>query len=199
MLTDLTEYIKDWILDWDDLTGDCPIQDDPSVTYDDGLTLAYMDPIKGVLIKTSDESEYSGIDDRRGNFIYIRHLDDEVIPYNPDVPRVSSCIGGVQGAPPLRLVSVIRNKTQTTGTERYQIEEFLRNALINIDWTLYTGIEENMDIELTQGYVNSPQILDMERGPQDTARSRGFELRNIFVALDFILRYNYHGEPKEKI
>ena len=199
MITDVTEYISDWVLAWDDFSGDCPIADDPSVTYADGLTLAYMNPEKGVLIKTSNESTYSGIDDRRGNFFYIRHLDDEVITYNPDVPRVSSCLKGVQAVANLRLVSVIRNLAVVTGTERYQVEEFLRNALINLDWDPYTGVEENMDIELVQGMVNSPQILDLERGPKDTKASRGFELRNIFTAVDFILRYNYHGEPKEKI
>lgn len=197
MITDLTEYIVDWVLGWPDLTGDCILTEDPGVDWDDGLQLAYKDDEKGVILKNSDEFEYSGIDDRRGNFIYIRHLDDEKLTHNPVEKRVSSCIESVQIIANLRLVSVIRNVVVTTGLERYEIEEFIRNALLNIDWGAYTGDESNPEIELTMSWINSPQILDEERGPKDTKGIRRFGKENIFTAIDFILRFNYHGEPKD--
>lgn len=197
MITDLTDYIVDWVLAWPDLSGDCLLTEDPGVEWDDGLQLAYKDDEKGVILKSSDEFEYSGIDDRRGNFIYLRHLDDENLTHNPVAQKVSSCIQSVQVVANLRLVSVIRNVAVTTGLERYEVEEFIRNALLNIDWGAYTGDESNPEIELTQSWVNSPQILDEERGPKDTKRSRGFGKENIFTAIDFILRFNYHGEPKD--
>jgi len=197
MITDLTNYIVDWVLAWPDVSGDCLLSEDPGVDWDDGLQLAYKDPEKGVILKNSDEFEYSGIDDRRGNFIYLRHLDDEKLTHNPVKQRVSSCIQSVQVVATLRLVSVIRNVAVVTGLERYEIEEFIRNALLNIDWGAYTGDESNPEIELTMSWVNSPQILDEERGPKDTKRSRVFGKENIFTAIDFILRFNYHGEPKD--
>ena len=197
MITDLTDYIVDWVLAWPDVSGDCLLIEDPGVEWDDGLQLAYKDDEKGVILKSSDEFEYSGIDDRRGNFIYLRHLDDEKLTHNPVAQRVSSCIQSVQVVANLRLVSVIRNVAVVTGLERYEVEEFIRNALLNIDWGAYTGDESNPEIELTMSWVNSPQILDEERGPKDTKRSRVFGKENIFTAIDFILRFNYHGEPKD--
>lgn len=194
MITDITSYITNWILDWPDLTGDCLITEDPGVEYKDGLHLAYKHPIKGVLIKTSDESEYSGIDDRRDNFFYIRHVDDEQLTYNPIEDKVSSCSESVQITANLRLVSIVQDIPQVTGNERYEIEEFLRNALLNLDFTAYTGNESNIEIELTLSRVNSPQVLAEERA--EDATPRGFELRNIFVAIDFILKFNFNNERK---
>ena len=194
MITDITKHIKDWILAWPDLTGDCLITEDPGITYKDGLTLAYKNPEKGVLTKTSEESEYTGIDDRRGNFFYIRHVDDEQITFNPVDERVASCLKSTQAVVNLRLVSVVRNLVQVNGNERYEVEEFLRNALLNLDFTDYTGIERNIEIELTLSRVNNPQVLAEER-VEDT-KKRGFELRNVFVAIDFILKYNFNNERK---
>ena len=128
MITDITEYIAGKVLAWPGLTGDCLITEDPVIEYNEGLHLAYKNPDKGVLIKTSNESEYSGIDDRRGNFFYIRHVDDEQIPWSLPEKRVSSCSEGVTGTPSLRLVSVIKDVEQINGNERYEVEEFLRNA-----------------------------------------------------------------------
>ena len=199
MITDLTEYIVDWVLAWPDLSGDCILSEDPGVDWDDGLHLAYKDGEKGVILKSSDEFEYSGIDDRRGNFIYLRHLDDEKLTHNPIPQKVSSCIQSVQVTANLRLVSVIRNVAVATGLERYEIEEFIRNALLNINWDAYAGDERSPSIELLQSLINSPQILDEERGPKDEKRSRGFGKENIFTAIDFVLRFNYHGEPKGNI
>jgi len=196
MITDLTQYIVEWVLAWPDLSGDCILSENPDVEWVEGLHLAYKDGEKGVLVKTSDEYEYAGIDDLRGNFIYLRHLDDEQLVHNPVANRVSSCIDSCQVTANIRLVSVIRNLTVTTGLERYEVEEFIRNALLNIDWGSYLGDESNPAIELTFSWVNSPQILDAERGPRDEKRSRGFELKNLFTAIDFILKFNYHGEPK---
>lgn len=196
MITDLTQYIVEWVLDWGDLAGDCPITEDPGVNWKTGLHLAYKDEEKGVLLKSSDEFEYSGIDDRRGNFLYIRHVDDEKITHNPVTQMVSSCTVSVQETAPLRIVSVIQDLVITTGLERYQVEEYIRNALLNINWDAYTGIEKNPEIELTLSWINSLQILDEERGPRDEKRSRGFPLNYLFTAIDFILKYNYHAEPK---
>ena len=109
---------------------------------------------------------------------------------------VSSCAVSVQETAPLRIVSVIQDLVITTGLERYQVEEYIRNALLNINWGAYTGIEKNPEIELTLSWVNSLQILDEERGPRDEKRSRGFPLNYLFTAIDFILKYNYHAEPK---
>ena len=194
MITDITSYITTWILGWPKLTGDCLITEDPGVTYKDGLHLAYKNPDKGVLIKTSEESEYSGIDDRRGNFFYIRHVDDEILNYNPVDNPVASCLKATQVTANLRLVSVLQNIVQDHGNERYEVEEFLRNALLNIDFTDYTGVERNIGIELTMGKVNSPQVLEGER-VENTER-RGFDLRNIFTAIDFILKFNFNNERK---
>jgi len=194
VITDITSYITTWILEWPDLSGDCVLSEDPGVTYKDGLHLAYKNPDKGVLTKTSEESEYTGIDDRRGNFFYIRHVDDEQLTYNPVDKRVSSCSKSTQVVVNLRLVSILKNIVQDTGNERYEVEEFLRNALLNIDFSAYTGIETSIEIELTMGKVNSPQVLEEER-VDGTAR-RGFELRNIFTAIDFILRFNFNNEKK---
>ena len=194
MITDITGYIKDWVLGWADLEGDCLITEDPGVVYKEGLHLAYKDPIKGILVKTSEEFEYSGIDDRRGNFFYIRHVDDEQLTYNPSENRFSSCLKSVQIVANLRLVSTVSNIPQLNGTERYQIEEYLRNALLNIDFKDYTGIETNIEIELTLSKVNSPQVLLEERVEGST--KRGVELRNIFTAIDFVLRYNFNNENK---
>jgi len=194
MITDITEYITKWILDWPDESGDCLITEDPGVEYEDGLHLAYKHPIKGVFIKTSDESEYSGIDDRRGNFFYIRHVDDEQLTYNPVEDRVASCSLSTQITANLRLVSIIQDIPQVTGNERYEIEEFLRNALLNLDFTDYTGVESNIEIELTLSRVNSPQVLAEER--VEDAKPRGFSLRNIFIAIDFILKFNFNSENK---
>ena len=194
MITDITKYIVDWVLAWDDLTGDCLITEDPGVTYKDGLHLAYKDPIKGVLIKTSEEFEYSGIDDRRGNFFYLRHVDAEELTYNPVENRTSSCLKDTQITANLRLVSVVKNLVQVNGNERYEVEEFLRNALLNLDFTDYDGIERNIAIELTLSRVNSIQVLAEER--KEDATPRGVELQNVFTAIDFILRFNFNTERK---
>ena len=194
MITDITSYIAEKVLGWQDESGDCLITEDPGVNYKDGLHLAYKNPDKGVLIKTSTESEYSGIDDRRGNFFYIRHVDDEQMTYNPAENRVSSCLKSTQVTATLRLVSVLQDIDQVHGNERYEVEEFIRNALLNVDFTEYDGIETNIGIELTLGRVNSPQVLEEER-VEDTER-RGFQLRNIFTAIDFILRFNFNNERK---
>ena len=194
MITDITSYIAQWILDWDDLTGDCLITQDPEITYKDGLTLAYKDPIKGVLIKTSEEFTYSGIDDRRGNFFYIRHVDAEELTYNPIEDRVASCLKSTQITANLRLVSVVKNLVQVNGNERYEVEEFLRNALLNLDFTAYTGNERNIEIELTLSRVNSVQVLSEERINDTTPR--GVELKNVFTAIDFILKFNFNNERK---
>lgn len=196
MITDLTQFIIEWVIGWVDLSGDCPISEDPKIIWKLGSHLAYKDEEKGVLLKSSNEFQYSGIDDRKGNFLYIRHVDDEKIMHNPIDEIVSSCTSSVQETASLRLVSVIQSLTITTGLERYQVEEYIRNALLNIDWKTYTGIEEKPKIELTQSWVNSLQILDEERGPKDEKRSRGFPLNYLFTAIDFILKYNYHAEPK---
>ena len=194
MITDITKYIVDWILDWDDLSGDCLITEDPGVTYKDGLHLAYKDPIKGVLIKTSEEFEYSGIDDRRGNFFYIRHVDAEELTYNPTEDRFSSCLKATQIVANLRLVSVVKNLVQVNGNERYEVEEFLRNALLNLDFVAYTGIEKNIEVELILSRVNSVQVLLEER--VETATPRGVELQNVFTAIDFTLRFTFNVETK---
>lgn len=192
MITDITSYIVDWVLAWPELTGDCLITEDPGVIYKDGLHLAYKDPIKGVLIKTSEEFDYSGIDDRRGNFFYIRHVDDEQLTYNPVEDRVSSCLKGTQIVANLRLVSVVKDLVQVNGNERYEVEEFLRNALLNLDFTDYTGIERNIEVELTLSKVNSVQVLLEER--VEDATPRGVELQNVFTAIDFILRFIFNNE-----
>ncbi len=194
MITDITSYIKNWILVWPELTGDCLITEDPGVTYKDGLTLAYKDPIKGVLIKTSEEFDYSGIDDRRGNFFYIRHVDAEELTYNPSEDKFSSCLKDTQITANLRLVSVVKNLVQVNGNERYEVEEFLRNALLNLDFTAYTGVERNIEVELTLSRVNSIQVLAEER--VEDATPRGIELQNVFTAIDFILRFNFNHENK---
>ena len=41
MITDLTQYIVEWVLNWGDLAGDCPITEDPGVDWKTGLHLAY--------------------------------------------------------------------------------------------------------------------------------------------------------------
>ena len=197
MITDITQYIVEWVLGWPDLTGDCILSENPEVDYKEGLHFGYKDPEKGILIKTSTEFTYSGLDDRRGNFFYLRHVDDEVLTYNPPEKRVTSCINDTQIAIPVRLVSVLRNIAVVTGLERIEVEEYLRNCLLNIDWSDYTGPEDNLEIELTAGCYNNLKILDEERGPKDTARSRGFELRNMFTTIDFLLKYTFHGEPKD--
>lgn len=120
------------ILTWDDLSGDCLITKDPGITYKDGITLAYKDPIKGILTKTSEEFTYSGIDDRKGNFFYIRHVDAEELTYNPIEERITSCLKSTQIIANLRLVSVVKNLVQVNGNEKYEVEEFLRNALLNL-------------------------------------------------------------------
>ena len=194
MITDITNYITEHILTWSDISGDCPISEDPGIEYDLGIHLAYKHPIKGVLTKMTDESEYTGIDDRRGNFFYIRHVDDEQLPYTPPERLVASCLKSVIISVPLRLVSVIQGIEQPTGNERYSIEEFLRNALLNIDFTNYIGIEKNIEIELTLGRVNSPQVLAEER--VEGAEPRGFGLDNVFVAIDFTLKYTFNVETK---
>ena len=195
MITDITTYIKDWILDWQELTGDCLLSEDPGVTYKDGLTLAYKDPIKGVLIKTSEEFTYSGIDDRRGNFFYIRHVDDEQLTYNPiDSPK-SSCLRQTQITSNLRLVSIVKNLVQVNGNERYEVEEFLRNALLNLNFDDYTGEERNIEVEITLSRVNSVQVLLEERVADATPR--GVELKNVFTAIDFILKFNFFNERKK--
>lgn len=194
MITDITEYIKDWILTWDDLSGDCLITKDPGITYKDGITLAYKDPIKGILTKTSEEFTYSGIDDRKGNFFYIRHVDAEELTYNPIEERITSCLKSTQIIANLRLVSVVKNLVQVNGNEKYEVEEFLRNALLNLDFKDYTGNEKNIEIELTLSRVNSVQVLAEER-VEDT-KPRGVELKNVFTAIDFILRFNFNNERK---
>lgn len=194
MITDITNYITEWILTWSDLSGDCLITEDPGIEYHTGIHLAYKHPIKGILTKTTDESEYTGIDDRRGNFFYIRHVDDEQLTYDPPEKQVASCLKDVEISAPLRLVSIVQELAQPTGNERYSIEEFLRNALLNLDFMHYLGIERNIEIELTKSYVNSPQILAGER--VDGAEPRGFGLDNVFVAIDFLLKYKFNVETK---
>ena len=56
------------------------------------------------------------------------------------------------------------------------------------------GIERNIEIELTLGRVNSPQVLAEER--VEGATPRGFGLDNVFVALDFLLKYKFNVETK---
>jgi len=195
MITDITTYIKDWILDWQELTGDCLLSEDPGVTYKDGLTLAYKDPIKGVLIKTSEEFTYSGIDDRRGNFFYIRHVDAEELTYNPiDSPK-SSCLRQTQITANLRLVSIVKNLVQVNGNERYEVEEFLRNALLNLNFADYEGNEKNIEVEITLSRVNSVQVLLEERVAD--AKPKAVELKNVFTAIDFILKFNFFNERKK--
>ena len=194
MITDITNYIVEHILTWSDVSGTRPITEDPGIEYDLGIHLAYKHPIKGVLTKMTDESQYTGIDDRRGNFFYIRHVDDEQLQYDPPGKQVASCLRGVDISAPLRLVSIIQGISQPTGNERYSIEEFLRNALLNIDFTNFIGIERNIEIELTLGRVNSPQVLAEERVVDATPR--GFGLDNVFVALDVLLKYKFNVETK---
>ena len=91
-------------------------------------------------------------------------------------------------------MSVVKNLVQATGNERYEVEEFLRNALLNLDFAAYTGIETNIEVELILGRVNGPQVLLEER--VETATSRGVELQNVFTAIDFILRFTFIVETK---
>mgnify|MGYP001090714814 CR=1 FL=1 len=191
MITDITNYIVEHVLTWSDLSGDCPITEDPGIEYNTGIHLAYKHPIKGVLTKMTNESEYTGIDDRRGNFFYIRHVDDEELTYSPPDKQVASCFKGTDISAKLRLVSIIQEIPQSSGFARYSIEEFLRNALLNIDFKNYIGIEKNIEIELILGRVNSPQVLAEER--VESATPREFGLNNVFVAIDFILKYKLNN------
>ena len=86
----------------------------------------------------------------------------------------------------------VKNLVQVNGNERYEVEEFLRNALLNLDFIDYTGIERNIEVELTLSRVNSPQVLLEER--VEDATPRGVELQNVFTAIDFTLRFTFNNE-----
>lgn len=198
MITDLTEYIIDHIIAWTESEGECPGPINPGIKYKNGYSLAYKDPEKGVIRKTSTDYVQC-FDDRNANFLYIRFVDDEILTHNPTDQRVTSCLKSVQTIAKLRLVSFINDIVITDGLEKFEVEEFLRNTLLNIDWLAYPEDENNIEIELIQSMINNPQILDEERSKKDkkdTSHSRGFPLNLIFTVIDFTLKYNYHAKSK---
>jgi len=189
MIIDIAEYIVDAVLAYQDLSGDCTLPIDLDFEYKDGLYLAYKDPEKGILYKTSEDYEYAGIDDRKGNYVYLRFVDDEVITFNPPTPRYSSCTEGVDGQVSMRLISVIETIPIVDGKEKHEVEQWLRNVLLSIDFAGYTGEETNIEIELTQSLLNNMQILGEEEV------KKVMNLNYIITAIDFILRFNYQNYP----
>ena len=190
MLIDIAEFIVDEILAYNDLEGDCVLPVDLDIVYKDGLFLCYKDPEKGILYKKDADYAYAGIDDRKGNYIYLRHVDDEIITWNPGVPKVSSCRETEEGVANMRLISTIEDIPIVTAREKYQVEEYLRNILMGIDFTLYTGVEQNVEIELTRSLINNMQILGEEEV------KKVMNLNYILTSIDFILRFNYQTQPK---
>ena len=199
MITDLTEYIIDQIIAWTKEKDECPGPINPGIKYKNGYSLAYKDPEKGVIRKTSIDYIHC-FDDRNANFIYIRFVDDEILTHNPVDQRITSCLQSIQTTASLRIVSFINDIPIVDGIEKFEVEKYLRNIMLNINWNnyylAYPEDEKNVEIELTQSMINNPQILDEERGPKDTPRSRGFPLNLIFTVIDFTLKYNYHARSK---
>jgi hypothetical protein len=189
MIVDIAEYIIDEVLAYQDLSGDCTLPIDLDFEYKDGLYLAYKDPEKGILYKTSSDYEYAGIDDRKGNYVYLRFVDNEEIIFNPPVPRKTSCQEAVQAQANMRLISVIETIPIVDGKEKYEVEQWLRNVLLSIDFTGYTGEETNIDIELTRSLINNMQILGEEEV------KKVMNLNYIITAIDFTLRFIYQNYP----
>jgi hypothetical protein len=191
MVVDLAEYIIDWIVGYAALDEDCTLTVDPEVIFEGGCYLAYKHPEKGVIWKRDEEFEYCGLDDRKGNFVYLRFKDDEEITYNP-VDKFASCLLGTQVQVSLRLVSVIDNMIITTGREHYEVEEYLRNILLTIPWQNYTGNEENIYLELTRSLFNPITVLAEEGVKKTMAKNK------IYTVFDMTLRYTYSPEIKDK-
>ena len=192
MLIDIAEFIVDEILAYNDLEGDCVLPVDLEIEWVDGLYLCHKDPNKGVMYKKDANYEAVGIDDRRGNYIYLRQVDDEVITWNPGVPKASSCQETEEANVNMRLISVVDDIPIVTAREKYQVEEYVRNILMGIDFTLYTGVEKNIEIELTRSLINNVQILTEESKDDPKVMN----LNYIFTSIDFILRFNYQTQPK---
>ena len=192
MLIDIAEFIVGEVLDYVDLEGDCVLPVDMEIVWKDGLFLCFKDPNKGVMYKKDENYEAVGIDDRRGNYIYLRQVDEEIITWNPGTPKASSCQITEEGVVNMRLISVIDNIPIVTAREKYQVEEYVRNILMGIDFTLYTGVETKVEIELTRSLINNVQILTEESKDDPKVMS----LKWIFTSIDFILRFNYQTQSK---
>ena len=189
MIHELAEHIVDYITGYNLLTGDCVLPVDLEFEYKDGLYLAYKDPEKGILYKKDSDYDYAGIDDRKGNYVYLRFRDDEEITHNAPVPKFTSCAEATSSFANMRLISVIETIPIVDGTEKYQVEQWLRNVLLGVDWTTYTGEETNIEIELERSLINNMQILGEEEV------KKVMNLHYIFTAIDFILRFNYQNHP----
>lgn len=192
MVYELAEHIIDSIIALPDVDTNCDYLDyEPR--YDNGYYLSYKDENKGVLYKDGREYKYTGINDRKGNHLYVRFRGEEEITWNPASSR-TSCKSSVQGVAALRLISAIENCDQSTGQEKYSVETYLRNALLTIDWTSYSGDEKGIIINLVRSQINNIDILTEEGISEQRIKTHA--LRWIFTAVDFDLQFVYNPYNK---
>jgi len=183
MVYELAEHIIDHILALPDTVGECDYLDyEPR--YKNGYYLSYKDENKGVLYKNGREYKYTGINDKKGNHLYVRFRGEEEINWTT-ITMSTSCASTAQGVVNLRLISAIENYEQTTGREKYDVELYLRNALLTVDWSTYSGRESNIMLSIERSQINNMDILAEEGVPE----GRQHSLRWILTAIDFSVTF----------
>jgi hypothetical protein len=153
-----------------------------NLKWDDYLYLGKKDK-DGRMFGKSDVSErdydYIGITDNKGNYFYIRHKDDEIIP-KTSAPLRTSCTPNKESAPTCRLVAILHNYP-----DKYNLDNVITAELENVDFSTYTGFENKIRVEVTSSLLNPFSVIEEE----SNGKKKSFDHKMTIIAIDFTLFY----------
>lgn len=172
MIIEITKRLRDKLL------GFNPV-------YRDGFYIAKKTD-KGVLYKSDTDYQFLSMDDRLGNYFYLRYIDDEEVSYNVSDRRFSSCSQNSEVNIPLRLFSVVEDISNTGQINTYTIDQMIKSSLMRLDLRGYQNRETNIRIELRGSTADPITILKDELGI-----NRHHKNNYIFNVVDFDLKYTY--------
>lgn len=157
----------------------------------DVFYLAKKDENKGIIYRNGFEYTYAGIDDRNGNYVYIRFIDDEIINYSEE-KALTSCSDYYRCTVPLRFVLILEDYP-VGQMEQYEVEQTFVKILKNIHFEFYTGDEYNIKLNLKKSILNPVTILEEE------TKNKSFKQNYIFIAHEAELSYSINFKECDMI
>ena len=131
-----------------------------------------------VMAADKRERSYKGIDDRKGNYFYVRYNDEYELLYTESEVQYTSCSDTYDVSVPLRLVCVTR------GLDQFKLERKLRNDLLRVAW-VGDDYQSNICIVLKSSIVEPTKVYKDETGKEEMKGSIDL------FAIDFELKYTY--------
>ena len=178
MIIDIVKYLADKIIEYNDLE------------LREALYLSYTDEDKGIIYQSSRDFRHGGIDDRKGNYIYFRFLEEAKLEFGEVSEKFQSCGGQKRVSTPLRLVCMLDNFLKEDVLIQYKVEEHLRDLLMGIEFDEYqSAYDKEIDVDVISSLINPKQILEEEGVVKSYGRNY------LFIVIDFNLEYTYVAKP----